>query len=188
MGQCYTRLPERSLGNRSSGFSLVELVIVVVIIGIIAAIAVPRISRGAAAASANSLEATLTNVRKAIDIYFAEHGAYPGYIPGTNTPDGDRFKAQLTMYSDADGNTNATKSTVYKFGPYLRAPFPVNKSNNLDTVHVKANAADGNPSEGTVGWVAVLSNGDFGISATSDDLEDLGILDPAKKLGLQVRL
>ncbi len=173
----YHRVTPLSKRQRSQaqGFSLVELVIVVVIIGIVAAIAVPRISSAGTSASANALEATLTNVRKAIDIYYAEHSAYPGYVPVTGTPNGDRFKAQLTLYSDAAGNTSATKSAVYKFGPYLRAPFPTNKANNLDTVTVKANTAVANPTNGSVGWIAVLSNGDFGISATTTQLDNMGI-------------
>jgi len=172
---------------RATGFSLVELVIVVVIIGIIAAIAVPRISSASTSASANALQATLTNVRKAIDIYYAEHSSYPGYVPGTTTPNGARFKAQLLLFSDAQGNTKASKSGAYIFGPYLRSPFPTNQANGLATVHVKGTAVDPNPPDGSVGWVAVLSNGDFGISATSTQLDDLGIIDANKSLDTQVR-
>jgi len=168
-------------------FSLVELVMVVTIIGIIAAIAVPRVSSGATSASANALEATLTNVRKAVDIYYAEHGNYPGYNPSDGSPDGTWFHNQLLMYTDDKGNTNAARTAVYRFGPYLRAPFPRNPSNKLDTVHVKATEAAPNPADGSVGWVAVLSNGDFGISATSVELDRLGITKPSRKLDVTVQ-
>lgn len=178
-----TRPPR--LGARA--FSLVELVIVVVIIGIVAAIAVPRISSGATSASANALEATITNVRKAIDIYYAEHGSYPGYNPSDGSPDGTRFQNQLLMYSDDKGNTNVGRTAAYRFGPYLRAPFPKNPSNKLDSVHVKATEAAPSPADGSVGWVAVLSNGDFGISATSADLDRLGIVKASAKLDVAVK-
>ena len=162
--------------GRPAGFSLVELVVVVTIIGIVAAIAVPRASTAATRASAHALQATLTNVRKAIDCYYAEHGKYPGYNPGTNTPDGEKFVQQLTMYTSINGGPGATYSDPYFYGPYLRKPFPANPTNNLRTVHVKATPADADPPEGSVGWVAVLSHGYFGISATDSDLDDIGVL------------
>jgi type II secretory pathway pseudopilin PulG len=153
---------------------------VVTIIGVIAAIAVPRMSSATSRASANALQATLTNVRKAIDCYYAEHGKYPGYTPGTNTPDGDRFIDQLLMYTNAAGETNATYGNPYLYGPYLRKPFPVNPTNNLDAVHVKGTPSDADPADGSVGWVAVLSHGYFGISASDSDLDDIGIKDTVK--------
>ena len=168
-----------------SAFTLVELVMVVTIIGILAAIAVPRMSTVTTRASANALHATLTNVRKAIDCYYAEHGKYPGYIPGTDTPDGDYFADQLLMYTKSSGETNATYGNPYLYGPYLRAPFPINPTNNLNTVHVKATPADADPAEGSVGWLAVLSHGYFGISATDSDLDDVGVEDPKLKDGLR---
>jgi len=177
----------RSRFLQAPAFSLVELVLVVTIIGIIAGIAVPRISSAAATANANALDATLTNVRQSIDIYYAEHGSFPGYVPGTQTPDGSHFVNQLTLYSDADGNSNATKSAQYKFGPYLRAPFPTNPANQLATVHVKADASQADPADGTVGWVAVLSTGDFGVSATNTQLVDIGVKDVVKMDLLRLR-
>lgn len=93
-------------------FSLIELVIVVVIIGIIGAIAIPRMSRGAAGAADSSLVADLAVMRSAIDLYKAEHG---GTLPAFAT-----FKDKLTTYSNDAGTANASKTTVYYLGPYLR--------------------------------------------------------------------
>jgi len=171
----------QSARSRRKAFSLVELVMVVTIIGIIAAIAVPRVSQAASRASANALQATLTNVRKAIDMYYAEHGKYPGYTPGTNTPDGDAFVKQLTMQTNVRGSTNTAFGGPLLYGPYLRAPFPKNPTNKLDTVFVRATPADANPADGSVGWVAVLSHGYFGISATDAGLEEIGIEKPTQK-------
>src|SRR4051794_30990853 len=85
-------------GIAARGFSLVELVIVVVIIGIIAAIAIPRMSRGTAGAADNALAENLAILRKAIDVFQAEHnGAYPTPGPSCTVED------LLTKYSDADG-------------------------------------------------------------------------------------
>ena len=156
---------------------------VVTIIGIVAAIAVPRISSAASKASENALKATLTNVRKAIDCYYAEHDKYPGYDPNTGAPDNDQFVDQLLMYTNSEGETNATYVYPYIFGPYIRAPFPANPTNKLRTVHVKATPAAANPADGSVGWVAVLSHGFFGISATDADLERIGIDKLGDKVG-----
>ena len=156
--------------RRRTAFSLVELVMVVTIIGIVAAIAVPRMASASGTASANALRATLTNVRKAIDCYYAEHGSFPGYLPGTTTPDGTRFTQQLLEYTDETGASNATFGYPYVLGPYLRAPFAKNPTNNLSTVTVKANPSDPDPADGSVGWVAALSTGDFQISASDGDL------------------
>ncbi len=156
-------------------FSLVELVMVVTIIGIIAAIAVPRMSNATTRASANALQATLTNVRKAIDCYYAEHSKYPGYNPSSGLPDGDDFINQLLKYSDLKGRTQPTHGYPYIYGPYLRAPFPRNPTNDLTDVHVKATPGEADPIDGSVGWVAVLSHGYFGISASGVDLVQIGI-------------
>ena len=167
-------------------FTLVELVIVVVIIGIVAAIAVPRLSKASGNASGKALEATLTNVRKAMELYYAEHGKYPGYAPLTNNPDDARFEPQLTLYTNKDGLPSAGFGASFIFGPYLRAPFPKNPTNDLKTVKVKANPGDADPGEGTVGWIAVLSTGAFGMSATDSGLDASGITDADTKTRLRM--
>ena len=176
----------RSLRSRPRAFTLVELVIVVTIIGIIAAIAVPRVSSSSTHATANAVQATLMNVRTAIDCYYAEHNKYPGYNTANGAPDGVNFVKQLTMYSDAMGNPNATRSSTFKYGPYLRSPFPANPANNLATVTVKQARSDPDPAQGSVGWVAVLSTGDFGVSATDTQLDKIGVIEPVGKTGVRV--
>ena len=159
---------------------------VVTIIGIIAAIAVPRVSSSSAHATANAVQATLMNVRTAIDCFYAEHNKYPGYNPASNAPDGANFVQQLTMYSDAKGNPNATRSSTFKYGPYLRSPFPVNPANNLATVAVKQARTDPDPAQGSVGWVAVLSTGEFGVSATDAQLDKIGLVEPVGKSAVRL--
>ena len=78
-------------------------------------------------AQANSLLASITNVRKAIDRYYAEHSRFPGHNASSgNTPDGDWFIDQLTRYSDKSGLVSDFPSQQFRFGPYLRRPFPTN--------------------------------------------------------------
>jgi len=155
---------------------------VVTIIGIIAAIAAPRVSSATSQSGAGALKATLTNIRSSIDIYYAEHGRFPGYDPSSGSPDNTQFVNQLTLYSDAAGRTNTNLSAAYAFGPYLRAPFPKNPANKLGTVHVKPLLSSPDPADGSVGWVAVLSTGDFGVSASDVQLETVGIVNPSERL------
>jgi prepilin-type N-terminal cleavage/methylation domain-containing protein len=156
----YRTLPRSTRRNRCpQAFSLVELVIVVTIIGIIASIAVPRISSVAANSKANALQASVASVRKAIDIYFAEHGRYPGYDPSNGTPSGPKFVDQLLKFTDEKGNPSDTMGGEFVYGPYLRPPFPKNPANGLATVFVKATPGAANPANGAFGWVAVLSHG-----------------------------
>ena len=98
---------------RRAGFSLLEVVIVVAIIAILAAIGIPRMSRGAKGANDSALSGDLATLRNAIDLYAAEHnGIYPTVADCNN---------QLTKYTNASGTVNATKTTAYPFGPYIRA-------------------------------------------------------------------
>src|SRR5215213_3665187 len=100
------------VSNKRKGFSLIELVIVVVIIAIIGAIAIPRMSRGAAGAADSALVGDLKVLRRAIDLYASENG---GAFPAAAT-----IANQLTLYSDDNRATNASKTTTYIYGPYLR--------------------------------------------------------------------
>ena len=145
-------------------------------------------SKAAASAEKNALQATLTNVRKAIDVYYAEHGKYPGYNSVSGLKDNAAFVDQLLMYSDRGGKTNAAPSSTYLYGPYLRSPFPTNPRSDLDTVYVKALPSDPNPADGTFGWIAVLSHGYSGASLTDADLDDIGITDLTPRNKLRQRM
>ncbi|MBI1826232.1 MAG: type II secretion system protein [Planctomycetes bacterium] len=157
-------MPHQRGSSRHGGFTLVELVMVVTIIGMITAIAVPRITNASNNAASSALEATMVNVRNAIDCYYAEHDRFPGQDPATGAPDDDQFVNQLTMYSDDQGHTKATRGYPYIFGPYLRAPFPMNPATKSRSVFVMKDASGALPSDDRYGWVAILSDGDFDVS------------------------
>jgi len=63
--------------SRSSGFSLVELMIVIVIIGVLAAVAVPVYSNNVTKAKRAEADAALGSIRTQLDIFKAEFGRYP---------------------------------------------------------------------------------------------------------------
>ena len=143
-------------------FSLIELVIVVVIIGIIGAIAIPRMSRGAAGAADSSLVADLAVMRSAIDLYKAEHG---GTLPVFAT-----FEDKLTTYTDDSGTANASKSSTYYLGPYLR---------ELPTLKVGTNkgksAISATQTGTSAGWVYNASTGAISANLPDSELDVRGV-------------
>src|SRR4051812_34544864 len=140
-------------GNTSRrGFSLIELVIVVVIIGIIAAIAIPRMSRGTAAAGDSAVSGNLTVLRNAIELFATEHG---GNFP--ETIGSDAIDKQLTMYTNDQGGTSATKPGAYIYGPYLRKIPPITvgslKGDNTKNNLIKTGTTDTPDTTPATGWL-----------------------------------
>src|SRR5438105_10806146 len=105
-GELRRRRPGR---HCRSAFSLIELVIVVVIVAIIGAIAIPKMSRGAQGAGDSSLTQNLSTLRSALDLYQAEHNG--------NFPTAASAMVALTAFTDDQGNTSATKTGNYVYGP-----------------------------------------------------------------------
>lgn len=139
--------------GRQGGFSLVELVIVVVIIGIIAAIAVPRLSRGSAGAAGSALEYNLQVLRQAIDTYTVEH---QGRLPSAGL-----IEAQLTAYTDLQGNVSASLTNQHIYGPYLREIPPLPSGNRQGASRIAA--ADGIG----VGWLYDEATGEIQANAAA---------------------
>jgi len=138
--------------QQKKGFTLIELVVVVVIIAIIAAIAIPKMSRGSAGAADSAVAQDLATMRSAIELYQTEHnGTYP-----TNSS-AATFVNQLTQFTDASGNAQATKDSSHIYGPYLKAvpSLPVGSNKGLNTVTVTGPAGTGNFAwyyDGTTIW------------------------------------
>jgi len=150
----------KGMEKRSGGFSLLELVIVVSIIGIIAAIAIPRFSRATAGASDAALTGDLAVMRNAIDMFAAEHG---GTFPALAT-----IVAQLTTYTDVAGTANASKTTTYIYGPYLRQvpKLPVGAKKGQSGIDDEAGTA--------IGWIYTAATGDIQASTTDLELDAAG--------------
>lgn len=108
--------------------SLVELIVVVVILGVVAALAIPRFSRGAVNPGEADLKTDLAVLRTAIEMYFHDHGAFPGQRPagakGAEAGTAAAFVRQLTEYTNADGWASATPEARFCYGPYLRDGVP----------------------------------------------------------------
>ena len=141
--------PNRPTPRR--GFTLVEILIVVVILGILAAIVVPQFSTASLEAKENALRSNLFRLRQQIEVYKNDHnGRYPT-LAG--------FVDQMTMASDAEGNTAAIGTPGYDYGPYInqmpRNPF-------TDTIPI---------SDGAVGSSAWHYDEDTGAIAPNDSAE-----------------
>ncbi len=151
----------RKAKERRGGFTLLELVLVIVIIGTIAAIAIPRLSRGAAGASNAALQGSLAVLRKAIDLYATEHG---GTLP---TKDG--VENQLLLYSDALGNTQATRDTTFMYGPYLANLPALPVGERKGNTHIANKNGDG------VGWIYKQNTGTIRANTKGGEKDDAGV-------------
>jgi prepilin-type N-terminal cleavage/methylation domain-containing protein len=151
----------RSKKRRMNGFSLLELVIVVVIMGIVAAVAIPRMSRGSAGAGDAALSGNLAILRSAIDMYAGEHG---GTYPAVGT-----IANQLTLYSSVTGATNATKTSTYMYGPYLR------KVPKLPVGAKKGQTGIAAASGDTIGWIYTAASGTIVSNTTASEKDVAGV-------------
>lgn len=153
----------RTVKNRD-GFTLIEMLIVIIILGILAMVIIPQISVSTDDAKVSTLKTNLAGLRSAIEIYYAQHGnVYPGSTKtaaGVVVPPVDvdaaktAFLNQMTLFSDADGNTNATKTTVFQFGPYIKGDsLPANPYADKEVVcELTASLPVTRTPSGTAGW------------------------------------
>ena len=98
---------------------MLEVLIVIAVVATLAAIAISRMSRGSRGANDSALVADLEVLRKAVDLFAAEHhGTYPSVSDIAN---------QLTQYTDIFGDAQAGRDAAHIYGPYVRSipPLPV---------------------------------------------------------------
>lgn len=144
------------------GFSLLEVVIVVAIIAILAAIGIPRMSRGSRGANDSAVGGNLAVLRNAVELYSAEHG---GAFPAVGT-----ITDQLTKYTDINGAINASKTTQYVYGPYIRTipPLPVGARKGKNGIK----ATD----DPNTGWIYDATAGTIKANTTGTEKDDTGKL------------
>ena len=135
-----------------SGFTLVEILIVVVILGILAAIVIPQFTEASTEAKTSSLCTDLQTVRSQIELYKIQHNDNLP-LPEAGTP--CTTWNRMTMYTDISGNTNATYTAVFKYGPYLQK-IPMNQFSDKATITL-----DGTLGDDSAGWEFNTTTGAF---------------------------
>jgi prepilin-type N-terminal cleavage/methylation domain-containing protein len=172
------------------GFTLVELLIVVIILALLAAIVVPQFASSTDDAKLASLDTTLGNVRSAIDLYYQQHGEYPGSataVPaaacsgtdgtGNASSAAERalaFASQMTLYTDANGQACSVKENAFQFGPYLKkATLPPNPITNDAAFNVIATGDLVMTGGAGLGWKYDVVVGKF-IADDNTDIDGAG--------------
>jgi general secretion pathway protein G len=128
--------------RKSSGFTLVEILIVVVILGILAAIVVPQFTSASESARSSSMSTVLQTLRSQLELYQVQHnGDYPTLA---------QMWTNLTSTTDVAGATSGSD-----FGPYLQKA-PSNPFSNATTIAAD-NTGDWQYTAATGAIVAVVS-------------------------------
>lgn len=159
-----------ALRSRTMGVTLVELMVAVIVAGILAAVVVPQFTQHRGEARIAVLDANLTEVRNAIELYAYQHGgAYPGARDSTDpskpsSHPAEDFTQQLTQYTDALGTVRAVEDANHALGPYLhKSELPRNPYTNTNTLAVAP--GDGGvmppPVDGDTAWRFVAQTGRF---------------------------
>jgi len=160
--------------KRSKGFTLVELLIVVIILAVLAAVVFPQFSASTNDAKSAALQSNLTNIRSAIEFYYQEHGEYPGANIATGATCGtgaavsagaansqEAFVAQLTRYTNDDGEACTGKDATFKYGPYIKGNIPDNPEGTSNTVVVTSTGVLGLTTASAGGWRYDTVTGEF---------------------------
>jgi general secretion pathway protein G len=137
------------------GFTLIEILIVVIILGILAAIVIPQFTSASTEARQGNLKSQLQTLRSQIALYKLQHRDI------APSQDSVEFWDQMTQFSDEAGETNATKTDVFKYGPYYEAPVV----NPLTNSSVIAGAAGLNGA----GWAYDAATGKIKAMNTTGD-------------------
>ncbi len=68
------------LGKKRKGFMLIELIIVIAIVGILAAVAVPNLVGMTNEAKVAKIQADLSTIGTAAEVYYVKNGKYPASL------------------------------------------------------------------------------------------------------------
>ena len=140
----------------AAGFTLIEILIVIVILGILAAIIVPHFTDATLAAREGTLKEDLRHMRTLITAFRLQHrDISPGYPGGDRSaaPTETDFLQQMTLYSDEFCTTNANKTMVFRYGPYI-SELPLNPLSKKGGVHVVAGPTMPDPDDSQPhGWI-----------------------------------
>ena len=111
----------RPAGWSRRGFTLIEMLSVMVIIALLTAIIVSGMSVATRKSDVNRARADLEKLRKVIDDYKLNNGAYPGSLPSapgvTNDPWGQPYHYAMPGVDPNSGQPTLSLYTLYSLGP-----------------------------------------------------------------------
>jgi general secretion pathway protein G len=140
----------RRHGEKSSGFTLIEILIVVIILGILAGIVIPQFSNATTSSKTGSVETTAQTLRSAVQLYYCQHS--------DTLPPAANFWTLMMSQTDSKGVAYTSGTSVDgPFGPYVQS-IPANAL-NLSTSVLDANTAPGSLTASTCGWVYDYNSG-----------------------------
>jgi prepilin-type N-terminal cleavage/methylation domain-containing protein len=167
------------------GFTFIELLVVVIALALLAVIVVTQFVFSTDDARLASLDSTLSDMRAAIDLYYQQHGEYPGELTavdvGCTATDGtgtggageqgvQAFLDQMSFYTDSNGGACSVKDANFQFGPYLTEDTlpvnPITASNALEVINAGNILMVG--SEANLGWKFDIVAGKFIANDTTD--------------------
>jgi type II secretory pathway pseudopilin PulG len=152
------------------GVTLVELMVGVIVAGILAVVVLPQLTEHRGEARVSVLDASLAEMRSAIELYAYQHGGtYPGVRDGEDptrpsAQPAEDFLQQLTQYTDARGAVRRSRDPNHRLGPYLRKKeLPRNPFTNSNTLGIvaDADAVVPPPADGETAWRFALQTGRF---------------------------
>ena len=129
--------------RKTSGFTLVEILIVVVILGILAAIVIPQFTNASESAKLSSLTSQLQTIRSQLELAQIQH---QGTYPTLNAT----WTAMTTQTEPDAAYTAVTTASGNEVGPYLQQA-PINPFESSATTAAAAAAG--------VGWTYSSSTG-----------------------------
>lgn len=100
------------MAQKSSGFTLIELMIVVAIIGILAAIAYPSYQEQIRSSRRADGQGALLTAAQAMERYFTENGTYVGATAGVTFPAQAPFDGTTKYYTLSLTAQDATSFTL----------------------------------------------------------------------------
>ena len=97
------------------GFATLEVILMVVVIGILASIAMPRFTNITAKANTAKIQADLSTINTAIEVYYMEKGSYATSIDDLVSKEYLQAKPKApsgSAYIQADNASTATTTTI----------------------------------------------------------------------------
>ena len=100
------------IGRKRKGFMLIEMLLVVAVLGILAAVAVPNFIGMTDEAKAARIQADLSTIGSAVEIYYVKHGNYPAAIADMVDAEGKEGFLRNEPKPPVDGGVYSLNATT----------------------------------------------------------------------------